>query len=177
MKHTGAEVFDQFDIRLTVQVRTCTPGDLPGLEWFGQFSPHRPLFSSMMERQKRGESLMLVAEVNGTVCGQAWIDLDRPGPDPAAFVWAVRVFPCLQNLGIGTRLFAVCERIALMRGFGRVEISVETGNTHAINLYRRLNYRVVDKRLVHHRHAQNSLGGDPQAGEQWIMRKDLDGSV
>ena len=127
---------------LSITIRPCTREDLVGLEWWGQFSEHRGIFAEAFERHERGENVMLVADLKGSPIGQAWVDLGRYD-DGTALLWAVRVFPALQGLGLGTRLIAAAERAAAARGARRVELSVETTNDGALRLYRSLGYDVV----------------------------------
>lgn len=113
------------------------------MEWFGIHTQDRSLIDATYQAQARGESLMLVAETNGVVCGQAWVDLSRLQLDGTGVIWALRVFPCLQNKGIGTRLVMAAENALRERGFRRAELSVDRGNTAALRLYRRLGYEIV----------------------------------
>ena len=73
-------------------------------EWFGLFTDHREMILAAYDGQERGEALMLVAETQGFPVGQVWIDLTLERVDATGVLWAVRVFPTLQNRGIGTRL-------------------------------------------------------------------------
>ena len=130
-----------FRVELEVLIRPCRREDLPALEWFGLFAHERRLFRRMYRRHLSGLSHLLTVEANGEPSGQAWLDLDRYSDRRAAVLWAVRLLPCLQNLGIGTRLVAAGEEEARRRGFPALELSVEPDNPGALRLYRRLGYR------------------------------------
>lgn len=131
---------DTFTVCLNVVIRPCREADLPALEWFGLFAPHRQLIRRVFEQHRRGEALMLVAEVNGEASGQLWIDMQRHKEERIGEIWAVRILPCLQRLGIGTRLIAVAETLLLERGFEQAQLAVETDNPAARRLYERLGY-------------------------------------
>ncbi|HOA75261.1 MAG TPA: N-acetyltransferase [Phycisphaerae bacterium] len=167
------EVFDRFGITLDVVIRTCRREDLPVLEWFGQFTPDRGIMEDTFAAQARGESLMLVAEVNGVASGQVWIDLTRREVDSTGVIWAARVLPCLRNRGIGRRLLETAERILRDRQFARAELSVERSNVAALRLYERLGYTRVNTRPVR----DGEVTFDPIAilvqGDQWLLRKNL----
>jgi ribosomal protein S18 acetylase RimI-like enzyme len=165
--------FDSFTLSVPVVIRRCRRDDLPTLEWFGLFAPQRRIIRAAFESQQRGEALMLVAEANGVASGQAWISLVRRHPDSTGTVWAVRVFPCLQRLGVGTRLVLAAERFLQGRGFERIELNVDTTNTGARRMYRRIGYRVTGLAR------RGSRSGLPRGAparvpvDQWVMGKRL----
>ncbi len=131
----------RFSVSLEVVIRPCRRQDLPALDWFGLFARQRPLIRSMFRRHRQGKSIMLVVEANGAVSGQAWVDLDRYPGRPVAVLWALRVLPCLQKLGIGSRLVAACEEEARRRGYRVMELAIDADNPGALRLYHRLGYR------------------------------------
>ena len=89
-----------------VLIRLCRAEDLPQLEWFGMYSHHREIFEDTFARHLRGENLMLVADLNNFPVGQAWLDLMKRRGERVGYIWAVRVFPLLRNVGIGTLLMS-----------------------------------------------------------------------
>lgn len=141
------------------------------MEWWGVYRPSRAIIRAAFRRQERGRAVVLVASVRGEVVGQAWVELPRREGEPG-YIWAVRVFPCLQRQGIGTRLMAEAETELLRRGIGVAELSVERGNARALRLYRRLGYRVVGAAP---RRRSCGRGGRAGAGRtrQWVLRKAL----
>jgi ribosomal protein S18 acetylase RimI-like enzyme len=175
-RETFAEspILDRFEIRLEVVIRACRRDDLPTLEWFGQFTPDRGVMEDTFAGQARGDSLMLVADVNGVASGQVWLDLTRRNVDSTGVIWAIRVFPCLQDMGIGTRLLEAAERILREEAFARAELSVERSNVAALRLYERLGYTRVKTRPVRN----GEITFDPVAilvqGDQWLLRKGLE---
>ena len=160
---------DSFSVCVDVVIRPCRECDLPALEWFGLFASHRPLIRRLYEQHRRGEAVMLVAEVNGEASGQLWIELACGGAQPLGRIWAVRVLPCLQRRGIGTRLIAAAEALLLEGGIGRAELSVETGNPRARHLYELLGYRLVGTFVASH---PCDLPAQ-DVGTQWVLAKEL----
>lgn len=163
-----------FTVPLRVEIRPCTADDLPSLEWYGVFAPHRHIIHEAFARQTQGDGLMLLAVANGFPVGQAWIDFAaRPDERGVAVIWAVRVYPFLQGAGIGTRLMAAAEDAIRERGYRIAELGVEKDNPRARSLYERLGYRL-------HREMVDTLeyiDADGHAAlepvEQWMLRKDV----
>jgi ribosomal protein S18 acetylase RimI-like enzyme len=162
--------FAPFRATLEVAIRRCRQDDLPALEWWGLFAPDRDLIRQVFARQQRGAgTLMLVAEAGGMACGQAWIDLGEAEADEAGVIWAVRVFPCLQGLGIGRRLMRAAEASLLTEGRRVAEVSVEKTAARARRFYERLGYAEARAR------APRCPPGSPPPpeGSQWVLRRAL----
>lgn len=126
---------------LSYAIRPCVESDLEALEWMGLFAPHREIIRAAFERHRRGDEVMLVADANGFPIGQLWIDFLRKAHRSTALLWAVRVFPPLQNLGIGRHLMLSAEEVVLGRNLTRLELGVEHDNPDARRFYERLGYR------------------------------------
>lgn len=86
---------------------------------------------------------MLLADVNGFPAGQAWIDFVSKRKERTGVLWAVRVYPFLQGLGIGGRLLAAAERALEMRGLAWSQLGVDRTNEGARRFYARSGYRLV----------------------------------
>ncbi len=164
---------ETFTVALPVAIRRCEEEDLSELEWFGQFAEHRTIIREAFVRQQRGDNVMLVADVRGAPVGQVWVDLARKRQEATGVLWAVRVFPWLRRLGIGTRLMRAAEALLRARGFERAELGVEKENEAARRFYERLGYRQVGAR-------QNVFSYTTPAGEsvrvlldEWVLRKPL----
>ena len=117
-----SDQLQQFTVSVPVTIRLCRKDDLPALEWFGMFTDHREMILAAYDSQERGEALMLVAETQGFPVCQVWIDLTLERVDATGVLWAVRVFPTLQNRGIGTRLMVAAEDVLRCRGCTAVEL-------------------------------------------------------
>jgi GNAT superfamily N-acetyltransferase len=108
----------------------------------GLYSAHTHVIRDTFEQQERGEGLMLLATTNDFPLAQAWLDFARRGSRLRPRMWAIRVFPPLQGIGIGTWLLSATERCAVEHGARAVEIGVERQNVAALRFYRRLGYHV-----------------------------------
>lgn len=163
----------QFTVSMPVTIRLCRKDDLPALEWFGMFTAHREMILAAYDSQERGEALMLVAETQGFPIGQVWIDLTLERVDATGVLWAVRVFPTLQNRGIGTRLMVAAEDVLRCRGCTAVELGVEKDNLQAKRFYERQGYRVVGDTREEYSYTTPDGVLVRVPTEQWMLRKTL----
>jgi ribosomal protein S18 acetylase RimI-like enzyme len=163
----------RFALTLDVVIRPAARGDLDALEWYGQFTAHREIIDQAFARQERGENLMLLAVANDFPVGQAWVDLTVRADEGAGVLWAVRVFPFLQGLGLGARLLATAEESLRERGFAFAEIGVEKDNAGARRLYERAGYR-LHRELLEEYEVTGPDGTRVRVPvDQWMLRKDL----
>lgn len=166
-----------FEVPVALTIRPSREGDLPLLEWFGQFTEHRELIQNAFERQRRGEVLMLeaVADANGFPIAQVWIDLERKREASTGLLWALRVIDCYQRMRIGTRLLAAAEAELRRRGYQCAEIGAERDNPGARRLYERLGYRVFGR--DRHWYGYTTPWGERRRTlvDEWVMHKDLQG--
>lgn len=137
-----ASTATRFQITLSAEIRRCAESDLPLLEWFGMFTSHREIIRATFDRQRRGEGLMLVADVNGFPGGQIWIDLTKKKDRATGVIWALRVFPIFQGHRLGTRLVRAAESALRRRDYAAAELGVETDSDTG-GFYERLGYRPV----------------------------------
>jgi len=163
----------QFTVSVPVTIRLCRKDDLPALEWFGMFTDHRAMILAAYDSQERGEALMLVAETQGFPVGQVWIDLTLERIDATGVLWAVRVFPTLQNRGIGTQLMVAAEDVLRCRGCTAVELGVEKDNLQAKRFYERQGYRVVGDTQEEYSYTTPDGVLVRVPTEQWMLRKVL----
>jgi ribosomal protein S18 acetylase RimI-like enzyme len=163
------EYRDHFPLSLQAVIRPCREDDLPALEWFGLFGEHRVLIRHVFEKQRRGEAVMLVLEANGETSGQLWIEFEQRDEQQVGVIWAIRVMPCLQRLGIGERLVRAAETLLLERGFTHAQLTVEADNLPARRLYERLGYRLTGTRLAGQLPGSTDADGRTQA----VLAKEL----
>jgi ribosomal protein S18 acetylase RimI-like enzyme len=166
-----------FAISLNITIRRAREEDLAAMEWYGMFAPHREILRETFAMQQRGEVVMLVAEAKGFPAGQAWVDLRRLGNESLGVLWAVRVFPLLQGLGIGTRLIGAAEEELRARGARGVEISAERDNPRARALYERLGYAVTDEREDFYTYTTPEGRTVTAETDEWVMHKDLEAAA
>ncbi len=157
-----------------VLIRPCRAEDLCALEWFGMYRHHREIIGQAFARHLRGENIMLLAELNDFPIGQAWIDLTKRQAENVGYIWAVRVFPCLRNLGLGTLLMGAAEDVLRERNIYRAEVGVEKTNTDARRLYERLGYTLTCEMTEEYSYTTPDGEHGWNRVDQWILRKKLD---
>jgi ribosomal protein S18 acetylase RimI-like enzyme len=116
---------------------------------------------------------MLVADARDFPIGQAWLDLVRSRHDRTGVVWAVRVFPAFQRMGIGACLMKAAESVLRAEGFERAQLGVERSNPRAARFYERLGYTVTGQVIEEHRYTTPDGDEVVRKVDQWVMRKDL----
>lgn len=135
-------ITNKITIQTTGIIRQAKRADLPRLEWFGMLTPFRESIEEALTRAENGEISYLVAEVNGYPVGQVLIDCNTRKDDGVGIVWALRVIPNMQNLGIGSQLMDAAEQTIRVRGLRVAELEVAQDNSGAKRLYDRLGYQV-----------------------------------
>ncbi len=133
-----------------VVIRSATDADLTALEWEGQYVHYRRLFKKAVAEARRGRRLLLLAEVDGRVVGQIFVQLTTKPAFSASgsasgYLYAFRVKQAHRNQGIGTQLMLEAESQLLRLGYRRVVISVAKRNNAARRLYQRLDYRIFSE--------------------------------
>ena len=134
----------------TVTIRIGCEADLPALEWDGEYRHFRQVYRRAMDEARRGQRALLVAEVEGLVVGQLFVQFrgtDTSGERGGryGYLHAFRVRPPYRNRGIGTRLVAQAETILRRRGCGKALLAVALANQPALALYQRLGYAVTGR--------------------------------
>lgn len=158
-------------LRLGVTIRPCRAADLPALEWYGLYWRHREIFREAFERQERGETTMLLAVANGFPVGQIFLDYDRAREESTAVYWAVRVYPFLQGLGLGSALIGAAEEQVRRRAIAWAELGVEIENADARRLYERLGYEVAGEMREECAYRTPSGARERMVLREWRMRK------
>ena len=133
--------------RTAIRIRRASEADLPALEWDGEYRHFRRVYRAAMQDARQDLRLVLVAEVEGQVVGQVFVQfenahLDPGGHYPTGYLYALRVRPSFRNQGIGTALIVRAEEDLGQRKFLRVVIAVAKDNDGALRLYQRLGYSV-----------------------------------
>ena len=133
-----------------VTIRIGCEADLPALEWDGEYRHFRQVYRRAMEDARRGQRALLVAEVEGLVVGQLFVqfrgtDISGERRTRYGYLHAFRVRPPYRNRGIGTRLVVEAESILRQRGCSKALIAVALGNPPALALYQRLGYTVTGR--------------------------------
>lgn len=130
-----------------VLIRHAKEADLPALEWEGEYRKYRRIYRRAMEEAQRGRRILFVAEIEGEIVGQIFIQLShhrsRPkGMSSTGYLQSFRIKPPFRNIGIGTRLICQAEEALKERGYKRAIIAVAQHNQDAQRLYERHGYSV-----------------------------------
>ena len=136
-------------------------------------TPFRESIEAALTRAENGEIIYLVAEINGYPVGQVLVDCITRKDEGVGIVWALRVIPNMQNLGIGSKLMQAAEQTLRVRGLHSAELEVAQDNTGARRLYDRLGYQVTRETVT--RWWYRTPAGETVHVDQdaWVMRKTL----
>jgi ribosomal protein S18 acetylase RimI-like enzyme len=131
-----------------VKIRHLRRADLPALEWEGEFTHFRPMFERAYRRTESGEAAVWVADYAQQLIGQAFVQLRsrrnvRADGYTRAYIYAVRVRPAYQNMGLGGRLMCTVENDLIWRGYKFATLNVARDNPDAQRFYERLGYCVA----------------------------------
>ncbi|HET7009559.1 MAG TPA: GNAT family N-acetyltransferase [Anaerolineales bacterium] len=128
---------------LLYRIRHATESDLAALEWDGEYRRFRRLYRAAFEDARRGERALLVADVEGQIVGQLFVQFEGTllsQADTTGYLYAFRVRPPFRNQGIGTALVREGEALLARQGLQRAVIAVARDNEPALRLYERLGY-------------------------------------
>ncbi|MGB2895393.1 MAG: GNAT family N-acetyltransferase [Anaerolineales bacterium] len=133
--------------RTAVWIRPATEADLLALEWDGEYTHYRRMYRHAMQDSKRGNRVLLVAEVDDEIIGQIFVyfrpSWSRHFPnEQAGYLHSFRVKPQFRKQGIGTSLVRHAESILIERAYHRSVISVAKDNLDAVRLYQSLGYSI-----------------------------------
>ncbi len=132
-----------------VVIRQANLGDLPGLEWEGEFAHFRRVYADAYRRAQRGLSLIWIADLPSRgIIGQVFIQLvcDRfelADGHTRAYLYSFRVRPEYRSSGLGTRIMEIVEEDIRQRGMTYITLNVAKDNPRAQKLYERRGYRRV----------------------------------
>jgi ribosomal protein S18 acetylase RimI-like enzyme len=130
-------------------IRQAEKDDLVDLEWNGEYSHFRRLYTDTFTMVEQGAAVIWIAETNGSgLIGQCFVSLKRNRPELAdglvrAYIYGFRVKSEYRNQGIGTRIMNTIEDDLKKRGFQQITLNVGQDNYNARRFYERLGYSVV----------------------------------
>ncbi len=164
-----------------VTFRHALRPDLLSLEWDGEFSHFRRLYSEAYRSSELGQAIIWIAELSDVgLVGQLFVHLrsDRrelADGETSAYIYGFRVRPAYQSKGIGTKLLEIAERDLIQRGYSIVNLNVGQDNQRARLLYERLGYRVIGSDpgqwSFYDQHGRRQNVNEPA----WRMQKELYG--
>lgn len=165
----------QTQVTLNVKFRACRHSDLENLEWFGLFYEHRNIIRESYRRHRAGTNHMIVAEVNSFPVAQVWVDLEKKKLANTGIIWALRVLPPFQRLGIGTGLIRISEEYLKSKHYSICEICVEKDNSSARRLYERLGYSLISEIREEYSYLTPESEAVRCISEEWMLQKVLHG--
>jgi ribosomal protein S18 acetylase RimI-like enzyme len=130
-------------------IRPIKSKDLPDLEWNGEFTHFRRMFSDAYQNQKEGNSVLWAAELPGVgLIGQAFVQLissriELANGQSRAYIYSVRVKTAYRNMGIGKKIMDYAENDLRQRGFSYTTLNVGKDNPNARRFYERLGYKAI----------------------------------
>lgn len=164
-----------------VTFRHALRPDLLSLEWDGEFSHFRRLYSEAYRSSELGQAIIWIAELSDVgLVGQLFVHLrsDRrelADGETSAYIYGFRIRPAYQSKGIGTKLLEIAERDLIQRGYSIVNLNVGQDNQLARLLYERLGYRVIGsdpgRWSYYDQHGRRQNVNEPA----WRMQKELYG--
>jgi ribosomal protein S18 acetylase RimI-like enzyme len=130
-----------------VLIRPIRQTDLPAMEWDGEYTHFRRVYADAFERTRSGRTLIWLAELEGRLIGQVFVQLMNDHPDHdqlmRAYVYSFRVRAPYRRSGLGTMMMDFVEKDLAARGYNLVTLNVAQDNPDARRLYERLGYQVV----------------------------------
>jgi ribosomal protein S18 acetylase RimI-like enzyme len=132
-----------------IHIRKATRNDLPDLEWGGELTHFRRIFSEVYRHMMSEDALIWIVELNSSsLIGQVFVQLLSHRPELAdgssrAYIYGFRIKKEYRNLGIGSHLLRFVEEDLTKRGYRTVSLNVSQKNTGARRLYERFGYRVT----------------------------------
>jgi ribosomal protein S18 acetylase RimI-like enzyme len=132
-----------------LNIRNGKQGDLPALEWGGDYTHFKRLFADAYQQVERGRAILWIAEIpEAGLIGQLFVSLNSYRLDLAdgmtrAYLFGFRVRPAYRNEGVGTFMMHIVEADLVDRGFRQLTLNVGQENPAARNFYERLGYRVI----------------------------------
>ncbi|HNT54291.1 MAG TPA: GNAT family N-acetyltransferase [Anaerolineaceae bacterium] len=132
----------------TIVIRPAVRSDLPALEWEGEFSHFRRIFEQAYDRMLKHKAIIWLADFQGDIIGQVFIQLDCDRPELAngsdrAYLYSFRVRPAYRGRGLGSRMVAVVENDLRQRGYRTLTLNVARDNPRAQQLYQRLGFEIT----------------------------------
>jgi ribosomal protein S18 acetylase RimI-like enzyme len=180
-RHAPGSMIDQTSSSLLARVRFrhAQRADLLSLEWDGEFSHFRRLYSEAYRSAEMGQAIIWIAELSEVgVIGQLFLHLrsnrrELADGETSAYIYGFRVRPAYQSKGIGTKLLETAEKDLVQRGYRVINLNVGQDNPRARMLYERFGYRVIGadpgRWSYYDQHGRRQDVDEPA----WRMRKEL----
>jgi ribosomal protein S18 acetylase RimI-like enzyme len=132
-----------------INIRRARSSDLPELEWDGELSHFRRVFSEVFRHMSTNDAIIWIVELEGVgLIGQVFVQLlsnrsELADGSSRAYIYGFRIKKDYRNQGMGTHLLHFVEEDLYQRGFRLISLNVSQENKGARRLYERYGYRVI----------------------------------
>jgi ribosomal protein S18 acetylase RimI-like enzyme len=132
-----------------ITIRKANSRDLPALEWGGELSHFRRIFSDVFRHMMADDAVIWIVELEGVgLIGQVFVQLlsnrtHLADGSSRAYIYGFRIKKEYRNQGIGTHLLHFIEEDLAKRGFRTISLNVSQENKGARRLYERHGYNVI----------------------------------
>ncbi len=122
-------------------IRPAVESDIPQL--MKMLTRHEEyIYLNRLKEMSRGESVQLVAEEEGNICGQVFLTYYGKATYPQyPDIRDLHVVEGSREQGLGSQLIGICEELTRQKGFNVIGLAVDPKlNARARRLYERLGY-------------------------------------
>jgi len=135
------------DMEIGVRVERAEPKDLDEIyeievECFGRESYSKWIYKWLLRDER---AIFLKAVKDDTILGFVVGRVERSGKRLVGRIYTLNVRPELRGKGIGKLLMEIIEDSFKKEGCEEIILEVAVDNLPALNLYRRMGYRFVEK--------------------------------
>ena len=135
------------DMEIGVRVERAEPKDLDEIyeievKCFGRESYSKWIYRWLLKDER---TIFLKAIRNDTILGFIVGRVERSGKRLVGRIYTLNVRPKLRGKGIGKLLMKIIEESFKREGCEEIILEVAVDNLPALNLYRRMGYRFVEK--------------------------------
>ena len=127
----------------TLTIRPATIEDIPDLSTIDQacFQSQRPDMHTRFENLlHRPNYQLFIIQLDGVTIGKAHLRLSTN----QSHITDVAILPTYQGKGYGSALLHYCINYSLQNSINNIYLEVETSNSHALNLYKRLGFTITN---------------------------------
>ncbi len=154
-------------------IRRARQGDLARILWGNEHL--RASRQAFLDRQARGEAVILLPTLDDEAVGHLAIDLVKLQAEGGVYLYWFHVLEPFARRGIGTAVIKRAEQIAIQAGRIFSEIAVGKDNEAARRLYERLGYQLIgdrEDRWIAHQPDGSQV---EIIDDNWVLQKSLAG--
>jgi ribosomal protein S18 acetylase RimI-like enzyme len=154
-----------------LRIRQARQNDLDCILWGDEYL--RPSRQAFLDRQARGEAVILLPTLNDEPVGHLAVDLVWLRDEGGIYLYWFHVLDAFARQGIGTAVVKHAEQLGVQMGRTFSEIAVEKTDGAVRRLYERWGYHLVGERTD--RWIEDRPDGSQVEvyGDNWVLRKTL----